>query len=1040
MLLRIHPIWSYAAMNFEAFPSIAHRDKDGLCLENSSDNLQKSLATSFADAAIPSEAGLRTTLLANDPIRHLKILTAIDDELSHARSFSISVAFITKSGIAPLLLTLQRLAAKGVHGRILTTDYLYFTEPGALRQLLALPNLEVRFFRTQGAAGFHTKGYIFHSSNNLLRIIIGSSNLTLSALTTNREWNTRIVACERGELAQSILAEFDALWSDAASRDAALEMEAYEQEYRQLGTAQLEARKAAVNAQPTIKPGCAEPNSMQQAFLARLKALRSNGAERALLISATGTGKTFAAAFAVRDAIAQFQRTHSADTPRDRECRHSQRFRMLFIVHREQIARQALKSFRIVLGDAAGSFGLLSGNEKASECDFVFATMQTLAKTAVLQAFPKDAFAFIIIDEVHRAGAPSYQRIMNWFKPAFWLGMTGSPERTDGFDIFKLFDHVIAHEIRLSEALEENLLTPFHYFGLSAGTEDETGEGAGQLPDFTNPNWPERIEHVIHQAEYFGSCGDRVKGLIIAGSLEEARAAAAAFTRAGHPAIALDGQTAQDEREAAIERLTHGMGPNRLEYIATVDIFNEGVDIPEVNQILMLRRTESAIVFVQQLGRGLRRAADKEYVIVLDFIGNYEKNYLIATALSDDRSYSKEKLRRFVTTGAERIPGASSIHFDEVARSRIYRAIDSASLNSVRLLLDAYKLLKYKLGRIPELADFEEHASIDASKFLLRKGSSYYVFLVKYEPDYSERLSDAAVKRLRWCSNHLGSALRPSEALVLQAVLEGRSDLRAALIEKLSAEPYSFKASPAHLRNVECVMTAKFERTANDVKRNAGCEVIEAFDDVEDGKRVRRWRVNPQFVCALADEPSFRRRLELLTDFVLNRCRARANHRWEDTFLLLGSTYTYEDVCRLLDWDRNITSINIGGYFYDEKTQTFPIFINYEKQAGAIAYADRFISPAELISLSKVNRQIDSQDAQRMTQKGQYASIRILLFVRRSKEDDEAKAFYFLGAMHAAAAPQPVRLANGQSAFEMHWRLETPVEEGLYEYLTGRRG
>ncbi|WP_337944844.1 DUF3427 domain-containing protein, partial [Sutterella wadsworthensis] len=306
--------------------------------------------------------------------------------------------------------------------------------------------------------------------------------------------------------------------------------------------------------------------------------------------------------------------------------------------------------------------------------------------------------------------------------------------------------------------------------------------------------------------------------------------------------------------------------------------------------------------------------------------------------------------------------------------------------------------------------------------------------------DYSERLSDAAVKRLRWCSNRLGSALRPSEALVLQAVLEGRSDLRAALIEKLSAEPYNFKASPAHLRNVECVMTAKFERTLNDIKRNAGCEVIEAFDDVEDGKRVRRWRADPQFVCSLADEPSFRWHLESLTHFVLNRCRACESHRWEDTFLLLGSTYTYEDVCRLLDWDRNITSINIGGYFYDEKTQTFPIFINYEKQAGAIAYADRFISPAELISLSKVNRQIDSQDAQRMTQKGQYASIRILLFVRRSKDDDEAKAFYFLGAMHAAAAPQPVRLANGQSAFEMHWRLETPVEEGLYEYLTGRRG
>lgn len=391
-----------------------------------------------------------------------------------------------------------------------------------------------------------------------------------------------------------------------------------------------------------------------------------------------GTGKTYASAFALKN-----------EKPK----------KALFIVHREIIAKQAIKSYQKVFGNTK-KLALLSGSSKEYEADILFATMSMMAKQETLNRYKPGEFEWICIDEVHRAGSDSYQRIMSYFQPKFWLGMTASPERTDGFDIFNLFDHNIAYEIRLQQALKEDMLCPFHYFGITdieingEIMNDKTG-----LRNFSYLISDKRVEYILQQANYYGYSGERVKGLVFCSSKKEAQELSKKFNARGYYTAALAGDASEKHREACIDLLTKEVSEEEiqihekaiknkvsceleempyLDYIFTIDIFNEGVDIPEINQVLMLRPTESPIVFVQQLGRGLRKADDKEYVVIIDFIGNYMNNYMIPIALSGDRSYNKDSIRRYVSEGTRIIPGASTIHFDEISRTRIFQSIDSA--------------------------------------------------------------------------------------------------------------------------------------------------------------------------------------------------------------------------------------------------------------------------------------------------------------------------------------------------------------------------
>lgn len=659
--------------------------------------LGQGLRTAFINQNEQSNLAYKPQFISNNYKEGRKVISAIEDELSACEEFFISVAFITMSGITPLFQTLKELEQKGIPGKILTTDYLMFSDPKALQKLAGFQNLSLKMFMTQNTkAGFHTKGYVFRKEE-IYRIIVGSSNMTLSALTVNREWNTRIVSTEQGEYAQNVVAEFNELWNAKQALPYEQFIDAYAELYVKNKIIQKQKEIARQAEIPSLEVYSLQPNSMQVGFINNLKKIYDAGEDRALLISATGTGKTYASAFAMRELGFK---------------------RVLFLVHRNQIAKQAKKSYRKVFGEKV-SMGLVTGNYQEYDRDFVFATIQTLSKDDTLSKYDKTAFDAIVIDEAHHSSASSYKRVLEYFTPKLWLGMTATPDKRDdnleGRNIYEIFNHQIAYEIRLQNAMEEELLCPFHYFGITdLDVVSDAGSSAEEkVENFRYLTSDDRVANVMKQAEFFGHSGNRVKGLIFCSRIDEARELSGKFNEKGWRTTVLSGSDSESARAAAIERLAGDEFEGALDYIISVDIFSEGVDVPEINQVIMLRPTESPIVFIQQLGRGLRKAEDKEYVVVIDFIGNYRNNFMIPIALSGDRSYNKDNIRRYVTEGGRIIPGASTIHFDEISRKRIFQAIDNANFSDIKLIRENYTNLKNMLGHIPALADFDKYGEMD---------------------------------------------------------------------------------------------------------------------------------------------------------------------------------------------------------------------------------------------------------------------------------------------------------------------------------------
>ena len=361
------------------------------------------------------------------------------------------------------------------------------------------------------------------------------------------------------------------------------------------------------------------------------------------------------------------------------------------------------------------------GGSKESDRKYVFATVQTMSRPETLAQFDADEFDYILVDEVHHAAAESYKRVIDHFQPNFMLGMTATPERTDGANIFELFGNNVAYEIRLQKALEEDMLCPFHYYGVheyiqdapdekidgkdvkvESMTDQERNELSRWLEELADPN---RVRYIIDKIQIYSEAGTPVQGLVFCSRREEAKRLSDLFNQqmnqqAERPyrTKAITGENSQMERDTAVAQLENG----ELDYIFTVDLFNEGVDIPHVNQIVMLRQTKSSIIFTQQLGRGLRKANGKDCVVVIDFIGNYANNYLIPIALygnTGDRDVARKNLQR------ETI-GISSISFDKISRERVLASLDTADLSNMKLLSQQYQQMRYELGRIPMLMDF----------------------------------------------------------------------------------------------------------------------------------------------------------------------------------------------------------------------------------------------------------------------------------------------------------------------------------------------
>lgn len=944
----------------------------------------------------------------------------LEKELSKCERFIISVAFISKSGLASLKQTLLELENRGIPGKILTTDYLTFTEPEALRSLSKYRNIEIKLFRCdKNIKGFHTKGYLFFKEK-VISITIGSSNLTGNALAVNKEWNTCFSVEDDAALYKSVIEDFETLWNSSNAFPITEEiLDEYTQIYieQKRIARELQQQKIALEKDAVIRESkkisfdqiLLEPNSMQLEFVRKLNEIRAMGEHRALLISATGTGKTYAAAFALREI-----------NPK----------RALFLVHREQILRKSIESFKNVFGDTK-TFGLYSGTSHEIDRDFIFATMQTMSTH--FEDFAKQEFQVIVVDEAHRVGAKSYQNMMAYFNPDLWIGMTASPDRTDKFDVYSAFDHNIAHEIRLQEAMRLNLLCPFHYYGITDIFVD--GEEKDKR-DFARLVCDERVDFIIEKAEYFDHSGSRVKGLAFCSTLEESKELSKKFNERGYKTIALSGADSQDVREQAVKQLEDDDRDNGLDYIFTVDIFNEGIDIPQVNQILMLRPTESPIIFVQQLGRGLRKADNKEFVMILDFIGNYSNNYMIPIALSGDRTYNKDNIRRYVRQGVKALEGASTIHFDEIARKRIYESIDSANFSEMKLIKECYKNLKYKLGRIPNLMDYEEYGEIDVMRIFENASlGSYHNFLKKVEKDeYKVDFNTIEEKYLKYVSTKFANGKRLHELLILDELLGGNSQNVMSRVMSKMQNDFGISVNEKTRKNVENILTGQF---ASGAAKDAYADVTFIESNGTD------FCISSKF-NDLLDNNEFRRQITEVVKFGLFRNKKYFGCRYKDTSFCLYEKYTYEDVCRLLDWEKNEVSQNIGGYKHDKNTNTIPIFVNYEKGDDvkeSIRYEDGFIDEKTLEWISKVNRKKTSKDVISI-QNSDRIGIKIDLFVRKNKDDETSKEFYYLGRLHTSSEPIEFKkfnkgLGKDQSYVKFIYTLETPVRQDIYDYLVG---
>ena len=642
-----------------------------------------------------------------------------------------------------------------------------------------------------------------------------------------------------------------------------------------------------------------------------------------------------------------------------------------------------------------------------------------LSKEENLTQFTPTHFDCIIIDETHRAGASSYLKILNYFQPQFLLGMTATPERTDGFDIYQLFNHNIAYEIRLNQAMQENLLCPFHYFGITDITVDN--QEINDKSSFNDLTTDARVTHIINQSQYYGFSGERLRGLIFCSQIEEAQILSQKFNERGFNTIALSGKDSQETRTNAIHKLEQKERSTGLDYIFTVDIMNEGIDIPAINQIIMLRPTKSAIIFVQQLGRGLRKYPQKDYVVILDFIGNYQNNFMIPIALSGDTSYNKDNIRHYVAEGNRFIFGSSTIHFDKVARQKIYQAIDSAKLSDTALLKNEYLQLKQKLGKIPSIFDFSQFGSIDILKFL-DKFKTYHNFLQKYDRDYTIRFNTIQEEILYFISYRFAKGKRIHELIALKLLLKNTShllmDIKQILTTKYHQE-FTEQIKVSLIRNLTNLFTI-----SNEQAKFSNCIFIKENDN--------DYIINDIFKSALQDEKFYFQINEIL-DFALERYQKYYQNKYKDTNLVLYQKYTYEEVCYLLNWPQKINPNAMAGYFYEKTTHTMPVFINYiAPDKKRVDYTNEFLSNTLITAYSKSNRKLDSSDAKHIYNAKEEQN-KLYLFVRKPSEDKEAKEFYFLGEIIAQGNPEFAPKYNG---FKILYKLDTPVRADIFDYLT----
>lgn len=943
--------------------------------------LSNSVLSGFINQnAYPSSSELSPQLLTNSLDE--KVKTHIEQELRTCINFTFAVAFISNSVLTDLKVLFADLNKKNITGKILTSTYLAFNQPKVFQELLKIPNIEVRVLPQD--TDFHAKGYIFEK-NNHTTTIVGSSNLTGNALVKNYEWNIKFSSLEEADLTKQIKAQIKNQWNAAFPLTQSW-INAYSKYYDSINLPKI----SNSTFKNTSVPDEIIPNKMQEAALISLAKLRKNGNTKGLIISATGTGKTYLGALDVRNY-----------NPK----------KFLFIVHREQILKKALDSFFRVNGGDISDYGILSGNSKNTDVRYLFATVQSISQNNILKNFSKKEFDYILIDEVHRAGSKSYQKIIDYFSPDFLLGMTATPERTDDFNIYELFDYNIAYEIRLQEAIEENMLSEFHYIGIT--DYEYNGETIDDTTSLSKLVSEERMDYVEEQINYYGYSGKKIFGLIFCSRKEEAKEIATIMTKKGHPSVALIGDDSISKREKIITQFENG----ELEYIVTVDIFNEGIDIPKINQVIMLRNTQSSIIFIQQLGRGLRKAKNKDFVTIIDFIGNYQNNYLIPIALTGDKSLNKNSLRNKLATN--QILGLSTINFSEIARERIYASINSNNLTTLVKLRAAYNTLKQKLGRIPLLQDFQmsDQTSPDP-KIFIDKYESYHQFLIKMKDN--QDLIILEDNFLKLISREFIGGLRIHELLLLQKLFinDGIYPANNFLANLQSINTY---IDDPTLTSVLGHLDLSYY-TDNDFKKYGG----QSFVTLDN----QNFTMNPELISQYNKNNYFK---SLVDDVLTTGTLNTKNYNLKEK-LTINKKYTRKNINSLIGWPKDQSSAMYG---YREKDGICPIFITYTKRDDIkeeLNYDNYFFNTSTVSWFTRSPRTLESNEVRKLLDGNKNGTVDLMIFLKKS--DDEGSDFYYLGLadFDFDSIEQLTRVIRNkeQPLVKANLKLRTPVNYNLY--------
>ena len=625
-----------------------------------------------------------TDVMTGGSDRRMQLYYQLIQSIKKADSVDIIVSFLMESGVKMLLEELDNALKRGAKIRILTGNYLGITQPSALYLLKKKlgSRVDMRFYNEKERS-FHPKSYIFHYER-YSDIYIGSSNISRSALTSGIEWNYRFSSVSDPKNYEKFYQVFEDLFEHHSIIIDNEELKRYSQNWHRPAVAKDLERYEYLHqneeneSEDTKVRLLYEPRGAQIEALCALEDTRAEGAKRALVQAATGVGKTYLAAFDSKSYE-----------------------RVLFVAHREEILKQAAASFRNVRNSE--DYGFFTGEEKSTDKSVIFASVATLGRSEYLSEkyFAPDYFQYLVIDEFHHAVNEQYQRIVKYFKPQFLLGLTATPERMDGRNIYELCDYNVPYEISLKDAINKGMLVPFHYYGIY----DDTDYSGLHLirGRYDEKELNETYIGNVHRHEliykYYCKYGSK-KALGFCCSRAHAEEMAKEFCERGIPSVAVYSNangTYSEERGKAIEKLKSG----EIRVIFSVDMFNEGVDITSVDMVMFLRPTESPIVFLQQLGRGLRRSKGKEYLNVLDFIGNYEKAGRVRFLLTG-RTLGKNEYYNPADRSA--FPDDCLIDFD-MKLIDLFSEMDKKHLKIKDQIRNEYYRVKELLGRIPSRMD-----------------------------------------------------------------------------------------------------------------------------------------------------------------------------------------------------------------------------------------------------------------------------------------------------------------------------------------------